>query len=116
MSPRPLSRFRACPAADQPDAHAQLIDAAARHSATDLLPGKRIGPTDAEKIANAEKMFGTNSKQHLAAKKKFGKAAHEGKTSPVGPTSAEKIANAATMFGTGSRQHREAQRRFGGES
>jgi hypothetical protein len=34
-----------------------------------------LGPTAAEKIQNAETMWGTGSKQHLAAKAKFGKAA-----------------------------------------
>jgi hypothetical protein len=32
-----------------------------------------MGPTPQEIIINAEKMFGTNSRQHLAALKKYGK-------------------------------------------
>jgi hypothetical protein len=34
-----------------------------------------IGPTAAEKISNAETMFGTGSKQHVSAQSKFGKEA-----------------------------------------
>lgn len=34
---------------------------------------KPIGPTNAQKIANAATMYGTGSKQHLAAVKRWGK-------------------------------------------
>lgn len=39
-----------------------------------------MGPTDAEKIDNAAKMYGTGSKQHEAAKKKFAPKADKKKS------------------------------------
>lgn len=37
--------------------------------------GAQVGPTASEKIANAETMFGTGSKEHIAAQGRFGKDA-----------------------------------------
>jgi hypothetical protein len=62
---------------DRRSARDQIHDAASKHNATDLLPKTKFydpktGPSDAEKLENAARMFGTNSPQYRAALKKYG--------------------------------------------
>lgn len=59
-------------------------------------PAASVGPSSAAKIANAEKMYGTGSKQHLEAQSRFGNTAQKAVANAQIERERERIKNAAS--------------------